>query len=151
MHTFYFSPTKGFASDLTHGPREIAEPQSERDLKAGKRPKMVPNPETNIPEDAVKIDRALHAELMQAQSDGKAIVIRGGLPVAIDPKSDPEAMLAARRGERDRRLAASDWTQLPDAPLTEAERAAWASYRQALRDLDLTGTGWPEAPSAEQD
>ncbi|PIW54632.1 MAG: hypothetical protein COW16_10335 [Sphingomonadales bacterium CG12_big_fil_rev_8_21_14_0_65_65_10] len=88
---------------------------------------------------------------MQAQSDGKAIVIRGGLPVAIDPKSDPEAMLAARRGERDRRLAASDWTQLPDAPLTEAERAAWASYRQALRDLDLTGTGWPEAPSAEQD
>jgi hypothetical protein len=29
-------------------------------------------------------------------------------------------------------LAASDWTQLTDAPV---DKAAWAKYRQALRDL----------------
>ena len=41
----------------------------------------------------------------------------------------------AVRAERDRRLAASDWTQLPDAQLPDAQRAAWKKYRQALRDL----------------
>ena len=55
------------------------------------------------------------------------------------------------RAERDSLLAASDWTQVADAPLTASEKAAWADYRQALRDVpqdfatpdDVT---WPEAP-----
>jgi hypothetical protein len=33
---------------------------------------------------------------------------------------------------RDRQLAMSDWTQLPDASV---DKVAWATYRQALRDL----------------
>lgn len=37
---------------------------------------------------------------------------------------------------RDAQLAASDWTQLPDAPV---DKAAWATYRQALRDLPAQG------------
>jgi hypothetical protein len=37
------------------------------------------------------------------------------------------------RGLRDRLLAESDWTQLPDVPLPT--RDAWSAYRQALRDL----------------
>jgi hypothetical protein len=53
---------------------------------------------------------------------------------------------------RDRRnvlLAASDWTQVADAPV---DAAAWAKYRQALRDLpakikDPTAeVKWPEPP-----
>jgi hypothetical protein len=36
------------------------------------------------------------------------------------------------REDRNRRLAESDWTQLPDA---QVDKAAWASYRQALRDV----------------
>lgn len=39
---------------------------------------------------------------------------------------------------RDRRrllLQLSDWTQTADSPLSEAKRAEWAAYRQALRDL----------------
>ena len=39
------------------------------------------------------------------------------------------------RAERDRRLAACDWSQLADAVLNVDERAAWAKYRQALRDV----------------
>ena len=40
------------------------------------------------------------------------------------------------RLHRDRLLAQSDWTQLPDAPV---DKAAWATYRQALRDLPAQG------------
>lgn len=43
--------------------------------------------------------------------------------------------LAALRRERDRRLAESDWTQLPDAPLSGGQKEAWRVYRQVLRDL----------------
>lgn len=32
-------------------------------------------------------------------------------------------------------LVKSDWTQLPDAPLTEAKKAEWAAYRQQLRAM----------------
>ena len=46
------------------------------------------------------------------------------------------------RGERSRLIAGTDWTQLPDAPLTEAKRIAWANYRQALRNI-TTQAGFP--------
>jgi hypothetical protein len=37
---------------------------------------------------------------------------------------------------RNAKLAASDWTQVADAPV---DQAAWATYRQALRDLPAQG------------
>jgi len=43
-------------------------------------------------------------------------------------------------------LAASDWTQMPDSPLTAEQRQAWADYRQALRDFPAT---WVAGPVAE--
>ena len=36
------------------------------------------------------------------------------------------------RGERNFRMKASDWTQVPDA---KVDKAAWATYRQTLRDV----------------
>jgi hypothetical protein len=36
------------------------------------------------------------------------------------------------RNWRDSELIKSDWTQVADAPV---DKAAWATYRQALRDL----------------
>jgi len=59
------------------------------------------------------------------------------------------------RAERNRLLAATDWTQMPDVPLTQAERDAWKAYRQALRDLPASLTDddvlsgnipWPQPP-----
>jgi len=52
------------------------------------------------------------------------------------------------RSERNGRLAASDWSQVADAPV---DKAAWATYRQALRDLPANTTDplnpvWPELP-----
>ena len=52
------------------------------------------------------------------------------------------------RSDRDKRLSDTDWTQVADAPV---DKAAWATYRQALRDVptqagfpyDIT---WPSKP-----
>jgi len=53
-------------------------------------------------------------------------------------------------------LYMSDWTQLPDNPLSTADREVWAEYRQALRDLPqntdvaaltcLEDVNWPLPP-----
>lgn len=48
------------------------------------------------------------------------------------------------RAERNRRLLACDWTALTDAPLSDVQKAEWAAYRQALRDV----TGQPGFPDA---
>lgn len=55
---------------------------------------------------------------------------------------------AAVRADRTKRLADSDWTQLSDAPVTGT---AWATYRQALRDITSQAgfpwtITWPDAP-----
>ena len=56
------------------------------------------------------------------------------------------------RADRDQRLAASDWTQIADSPLTSEKKTEWATYRQSLRDLP-TASGfphtmtWPDEPS----
>ena len=59
------------------------------------------------------------------------------------------------RQKRDELLKACDWTQFNDSPLSDADKGAWATYRQALRDIstqfsdsmtsadDIT---WPTAP-----
>ena len=39
------------------------------------------------------------------------------------------------RAKRNKALADSDWTQLPDVGFNAAERNAWMIYRQALRDI----------------
>ena len=39
------------------------------------------------------------------------------------------------RVRRDRALMESDWTQLPSSPLSDAKKAEWETYRQALRDF----------------
>ena len=48
------------------------------------------------------------------------------------PQVQSDLAWDAVRVERDRLLAASDWTQVSDAPV---DSAAWAVYRQALRDV----------------
>ena len=60
---------------------------------------------------------------------------------------DAEQASAVRKSRGDK-LANSDWTQVADAPV---DKAVWATYRQALRDI-TTQEGfpwtvtWPDAP-----
>lgn len=55
------------------------------------------------------------------------------------------------REERNALLAASDWTQLPNGPLDATQVAAWASYRQSLRDItnqpNPFSIVWPVSPA----
>ena len=64
-------------------------------------------------------------------------------------------VLAEIRLGRDWALGQSDYTQLPDSPYTDAQRTAWATYRQQLRDFPgtvpntVTSIGnadWPTPP-----
>ena len=42
------------------------------------------------------------------------------------------------RSKRANLLRNSDWTQMADSPLSDAQKTAWATYRQALRDMPDT-------------
>ena len=73
-----------------------------------------------------------------------------GRVVLLPKVEDREFSLQRLRIDRDRLLQSSDWTQVPDAPV---DQAAWAAYRQQLRDLPSTTTDpfnvqWPKSPSA---
>ena len=46
-----------------------------------------------------------------------------------------EVTMKDLRAKRNKALADSDWTQLPDVGFNAAERNAWMVYRQALRDI----------------
>ena len=59
------------------------------------------------------------------------------------------------RDLRNSLLQESDWTQMPDSPLSDSKKAEWATYRQALRDMptsnasvtDKSEVTWPSKPS----
>jgi hypothetical protein len=62
-------------------------------------------------------------------------------------KGNEEAKTQCRR-KRGQLLTASDWTQLGDST---ADKATWATYRQALRDIPAQAgfpwtIDWPDAP-----
>ena len=63
------------------------------------------------------------------------------------PAVDPEVAQLEFIKSRNKKLLASDWTQLPDAPV---DKEAWAEYRQKLRDLpettDTLNIVWPDRP-----
>ena len=79
-------------------------------------------------------------------------------PIFADP--DEEAAYKARldseqaariRADRNAKLASCDWTQVEDAPFDSAGKAAWASYRQTLRDISAQegfpwSVEWPQEP-----
>ena len=74
-------------------------------------------------------------------------VVENGFAYVVEVVDKTEEEIAADvaskaanvRAARDRALANSDWTQVADAPV---DKEAWATYRQALRDLP-EAEGWP--------
>ena len=83
------------------------------------------------------------------EGDYKYYVDITALVEAAAELSRPAEVMAELRVKRNALLAASDWTQLPDAPTANA--AAWKVYRQALRDLPQQTVypnepQWPTAP-----
>ena len=90
-----------------------------------------------------------------SQDELEASRFLDGELVFSDKFANPELILDIEdttllmRERRNAMLAASDWTQVADAPV---DREAWAAYRQALRDLpdntpDPRNVVWPVPPS----
>ncbi|AGG89942.1 tail fiber assembly protein [Rhodanobacter denitrificans] len=68
------------------------------------------------------------------------------------PQAAPDTRAADARATRDSLIASCDWTQIADAPLTATQRAAWGTYRQALRDVPAqvgfpATINWPIRPA----
>lgn len=76
-----------------------------------------------------------------------------GEKIVIDEAWLIGAALAGLRSRRGLLLAACDYTQLPDCPHSTSRIAAWAAYRQALRDLPQTvnplSFEWPTPPGED--
>ena len=77
------------------------------------------------------------------------------LPEDSDVQDSPSLTQAIDdvRTYRNQLLAESDWTQIADSPLTDAQRLVWRTYRQKLRDYPSlinyelwTAPEWPIAP-----
>jgi hypothetical protein len=66
----------------------------------------------------------------------------------LPDRRNPEDVAEQVREERDEKLVSSDWTQVLDAPVGQT---AWATYRQALRDVPQQdgfplNVIWPDEP-----
>ena len=91
----------------------------------------------------------------QTRENGPALLVDGQWVqnwVVTDLGAEAiDAMTAAQwesvRALRNTKLENCDWTQLPDAPV---DAAAWAAYRQELRDItnqpDPFNITWPQEP-----
>jgi hypothetical protein len=81
------------------------------------------------------------------------ITVDGVTTTAVEQEAPYKAAKDAEqakavREQRDQKLKDSDWTQVADAPV---DKAVWATYRQALRDISTQETfpwdiAWPDAP-----
>ena len=148
MAIFYSPATGGFYDEAIHGARLIDDPADTRKAGPARRRRQIANPACIIPADAVAVSAEEHQEMMAQVGDGANIAWRSGRPVAVSQQTDdPSHAIALRRRQRDRLLAASDWTQLPDAPLDRQQVAEAAAWRRALRDMDFEVDDVPAAPS----
>jgi len=127
MARFYSASMRGFYEDTVH-------------------PEM--------PADVVEISEQEFWALFDEQAAGKEIRSdEHGRPVAAEPTFNDAELLRQIRIKRDRLLRESDFTQIPDAPLSAEQRAAWQVYRQALRDLPENYAAapseavWPTPPA----
>jgi hypothetical protein len=70
------------------------------------------------------------------------------------PPISTEDLWSAVRVIRNIKLGESDWTLFSDSPLSDSDKAAWVTYRAALRDIPVTNANitsveevvWPTKP-----
>jgi hypothetical protein len=85
---------------------------------------------TDLSQDELKTSRLLDGELVFSEKFANP-----------EQVLDRENTILLMKEKRNAMLAASDWTQVADAPV---DREAWAVYRQALRDVPKQA-GFPES------
>lgn len=124
------------------------------------------NPNTSFPKpfvptedyvSVVSVDQPAHDPLTHVAREARPALVSGVwtqawevVPLTAEEiRQRYDAQAASVRTERNRLLAESDWTQVADAPV---DQAAWAAYRQALRDVSKQAgfpfdVQWPTLPN----
>jgi len=69
--------------------------------------------------------------------DEEGVPLEAKYPESVSVKSD------IVRNQRNTLLMESDWTQAADSPLSDDDKATWATYRTSLRNL-TNHENWPE-------
>lgn len=97
-----------------------------------------------------------HFERQQKLANGVSNASAVAALVEPEPVVPPttEQLADAARSQRDALLAACDWTQTIDSPLSDFGRTAWAQYRRLLRDVPQqpgfpASIQWPLSPDEE--
>ena len=89
------------------------------------------------------------ADGVEQMSDGKWYTKYSVADMSDEAKAVKDAEQAEKtRSQRNQMLKDSDWTQVADTPV---DKTAWATYRQALRDVTQQSgfpwtIDWPVAP-----
>lgn len=87
--------------------------------------------------------------------EGKWVITKTVIDLSEDQISELEnGQASLMRSKRNRKLISTDWTQFNDSPLDNTTKQAWATFRQALRDISthpnwpyLSDEDWPTKPS----
>ena len=82
---------------------------------------------------------------------GEAYADLGWVVVGEAPPAPAQATAADLAWDRAKKmLAESDWSMLPDVPMTAGQKSAWIAYRKALREIrlhpDFPDMDWPAKP-----
>lgn len=98
---------------------------------------------------------ALNGSYIEGEYDADEYIIVDGVATRkadaeIQAKREADALIDMKI-RRNEILNGTDWTQVSDNQLTTEQRQAWATYRQALRDLPSNVTDplnilWPTEP-----
>lgn len=84
---------------------------------------------------------------------GEAYADQGWFVVGESPADPVQATEAELAWDRAKQLLRdSDWSMLPDVPMTAGDKVLWIEYRRALREIRLqprfpSDIQWPVAPA----
>ena len=82
---------------------------------------------------------------------GEAYADQGWVVVGDAPADPAQSTASELAWDRAKKLLwESDWSMLPDVPMTAGNKALWIEYRRALRNIrlhpDFPNMTWPVAP-----
>lgn len=109
----------------------------------------------DIPKDAIEVDAEKYQYLIEGVALGKKIVYKSR-KLQLADQDIPALTWEQVRKQRDSKLRACDWTQMPDTALDADQVAEWRTYRQGLRDITekyetADSVVWPAAPGQSEE
>lgn len=103
----------------------------------------------DLPDDLIPVSPEEHRHFLhEMNSNGRELAVVGGELTLVDAKP-ADVSWDEIRAHRNKLLADSDWTQMPD--WEGPSKSLWKAYRQYLRDVPQQFARtpeivWPEAP-----